>query len=191
MTTNFITLQFRYSKEEYVSAVRQYYQTFHSKVSALFCAATIVIGLLVLLLSEDPYFSSFLISIGILGLIIFCLNYFAGPQRIYERNPKLHDEYNLQFSDEGIIFRSKDIDSALQWSLYSRIQETERFYFLIYGKDSFTLIPKRVFTSREQEYAFRVMLKDHVDPTFALDQIAKSAEAQEYVPRSLEPPDWR
>ena len=191
MTTNFITLQFRYSKEEYVSAVRQYYQTFHSNIGALFCVATIILGLLVLLMSENPYFSSFLISLGIFGLLIFCLNYFAGPQRIYDRNPKLREEYNLQFTDEGIIYRSKDIDSALQWSLYTRIQETERFYFLIYGKDSFTLIPKRVFTSPEQEHAFRVMLKNHVDPAFAPGQLAESAAAQEYSPRALEPPDWR
>lgn len=191
MTTNFISLQFRYSKEEYVAAVRQYYQTFHSKTGALFCAAMVVLGLIILFLSDDPYFSSLLISLGTFGLMIFGVNYFRGPQRIYERNPKLHEEYNLQFSDEGIIFRSKDIDSAVQWSLYSKIQETERFYFLIYGKDSFTLVPKRVFTSGEQEFAFRVMLKDHIDPTFAPGQLAESSNQQEYVPRSLEPPDWR
>lgn len=191
MTTNFITLQFRYSKEEYVAAIRQYYQTFHSKIGALFCGALTILGLIILFLSEDPYFSSFLISLGIFGLMIFCLNYLRGAQRIYERNPKLREEYSLQFFDEGIVFRSKDIDSALQWSLYNRIKETERFYYLIYGKDSFTLIPKRVFTSREQEYAFRLMLKNHVDPTFAPGQLNESAAAQEYIPRSMEPPDWR
>ncbi len=141
MKSNPVILQFRYSREEYVTAVREYYGAYHSKVSALMCGALVVMGFLIALWSDDPYISSFLISIGVFGLIIFSLNYFRGPQRIYDRNPKLREEYSLEFTDDGVLFRSRDIDSALQWNLYSGVRETERFYYLIYGKDSFSLIP--------------------------------------------------
>jgi hypothetical protein len=188
---NFVSLQFRYSKEEYVAAVREYYHSFHSKMSALICLGLITIGLAALFLSEDAYISSFLISVGVFGLLIFCLNYFIGPQRVYDRNPKLWEEYALEFSDAGVLFKSKDIDSVLQWSLYHGVRETDRFYYLIYGKDSFTLVPKRVFTSREQEYAFRSLVKEHVDRTFEAEELKAGHSPEGYRPRSLEPPDWR
>ncbi len=188
---NTVVLQFRYSKEEYVSATRDYYHPFQVRSGAVYALIMMILGVLVWLLSDDLYFSTILTAMTLFALSIFCLNYFLMPRRIYERNPKLHEEYGLEFSEQGIIYRSKDIDSALQWSLYQRVQETDRFYFLIYGKDSFTLIPKRAFTSPEQEHTFRLMLKKHVDPDIDMEELSARIKQTEYVPKSLEPPDWR
>ncbi|MGI8788109.1 MAG: YcxB family protein [Pyrinomonadaceae bacterium] len=92
-------------------------------------------------------------------LLINFVAYFVAPHLRFRREPKLHDEYFLKFSEDGIVFKTADIDSNLQWSLYDKVWETEKFYFLFYGRNTFTLIPKRAFESREQKAVFKSMLR--------------------------------
>jgi hypothetical protein len=54
--------------------------------------------------------------------------YFMLPRRLFRRNPKLHDEYSLVFSDDGIRFRTSHIDSQLAWNLYSHVLMTADSY---------------------------------------------------------------
>jgi hypothetical protein len=187
---NAVKLHFKYSEEEYVAATRHYYQNFHAKVSAVFSLLILMVGLLAWLISDDAYIASFLMAGGLFFLVIYFLNYFAWPKRIYRRNPKLREEYDLQFSEGGIIFRAKGIDSILKWDLYQEVRETDQFYYLIYGRDSFTVIPKRVFVSARQERDFRALLRAHVDQNVNPDALIGDGE-KEYVPTSLGPPDWR
>jgi hypothetical protein len=57
----------------------------------------------------------------------------------------------------------------------------------------FTLIPKRVFNSSEQETGFRDMLKRKIDPNFKMynlsEQKIRELEGEYMPPQS--PPDWR
>ncbi|MDX6694951.1 MAG: hypothetical protein QOF02_2554 [Blastocatellia bacterium] len=194
--SNVVEIQFRYTEAEYSEAARHYLnRTYHTRFN-------IILGLLVFfggaafwMLEADSIFGPICLVLGALLLLIAANSYFVVPQRIYKRNPQLREEYQLQFSDDGIAFRSKGIDSTLQWSLYKEVWETERFYFLLYGKDAFSLIPKRAFTDEWQERAFREMLQKHVavSATERKTLAAKKTEQQpeEYVPKSLEPPDWR
>ncbi|HEY0405515.1 MAG TPA: YcxB family protein [Pyrinomonadaceae bacterium] len=193
--SNVVELQFSYSEAEYAEAARYYLRkTYHTRFN-------LIIGLLVFLggaafwaVEGDSIFGPICLVLGALLLLVAGNSYFVVPQRIYKRNPQLREEYRLQFSDEGIAFRSKGIDSTLQWSLYKDVWETERFYFLLYGKDAFSLIPKRAFADEWQERAFREMLQQHIAPSSTARKslaATKAEEPQEYVPKSLEPPDWR
>jgi hypothetical protein len=69
------------------------------------------------------------------------------------------------------------------------VLENDKFYLLIYGKNlpSFSLFPKRVFRSNQDEMAFRGMLRRHIDPKLKLS----AGDGETYVPPRLEPPDWR
>jgi hypothetical protein len=94
----------------------------------------------------------------LLMAMIFATNYIL-PGIWFRQEPMLRDEYQLAFSEDGILFRTVQIDSQLQWSLYTRIVESDRFFLLYFGKRSFTIIPKRAFPSVEQADRFREMLK--------------------------------
>jgi len=84
------------------------------------------------------------------------------PPLAFRRKPKFRDEYSLTFRTAGIRFRTEHIDSGLQWSLYTRALVDANSYVLYYGSRSFTVIPKRIFQSVEQQGAFDTLLTENV-----------------------------
>jgi hypothetical protein len=84
------------------------------------------------------------------------------PPLAFRRKPKFRDEYSLTFRTAGIHFRTEHIDSGLQWSLYTRALVDANSYVLYYGSRSFTVIPKRIFQSVEQQGAFDTLLTENV-----------------------------
>lgn len=194
MMSNEIILQFRYSETEYVEAAKFYiHKRFHTKFSMAVALIVFSIGLAWRASGGDVVFGAVFIVLGAILFLLNCYTYFTLPQRWYKVNPLLREEYYLQFSDEGIVFRTKDAESTLKWGFYKDVWETDQFYFLLYGKDAFSLIPKRAFAEQEQERAFKRMLHKHVavnSDDKKLSTVAKE-DKQEYVPKSFEPPDWR
>jgi hypothetical protein len=125
--------------------------------------------------------------------IIGFLLLFVAPRQRFRSDPKFVDEYFLQFSDDGIQFKTAQIDSLLQWSLYNKVLENERFYILIYGKNMISVIPKRAFADAKQEAAFSEMLGRNLHP-YSTSKRLKERQPDEledsYRPPST-PPDWR
>ena len=116
------------------------------------------------------------------------------PRQYFRGDPKFRDQYEMIFSDEGISLKTRQIDSKLAWSLYTRVIEEQSLYLLIYGKDirTMTLIPKRVFQNKAQETAFRELLKIRIaDSPLSQMSFDTDKEESEYQPSSLNPPDWR
>lgn len=187
-----VTLQFTYTEAEYVAAVRQFFDPFRMKLSGTVGAVLLFLGIFTFYVSDDPFYPWFMSFVGVVVLALFYRSYYAAPRRWYKHIAG-RGEYTLQYSDAGICFHSNDMDSTLQWSLYQSVRETERFYFLIYGKAAFTVIPKRAFTTAEQEQGFRALLRRHLPPLLESRPGAETVteKAVEYEPKSLEPPDWR
>ena len=81
---------------------------------------------------------------------------------MFRREAKFRDEYSLSFSAAGLHFRTTHIDSRLDWGMYSRVLIDEHAYVLHYSSRQFSVIPKRVFQSTEQQRAFEQLLTQHV-----------------------------
>ena len=84
------------------------------------------------------------------------------PTQMFRQEPKFRDDYSLTFSQAGIHFKTADIDSLLQWSMYARALVDDCSYVLYYGPRRFSVVPKRVFQSEEQRRVFDHMLTEHV-----------------------------
>lgn len=97
----------------------------------------------------------------VLVLILFAA-FVVIPPLAFRSEAKFRDDYSLTFSQDGIHFRTAHIDSQLQWNLYSRALIDEHSYVLYYGSRQFTVIPKRVFQSSEQQQIFEQLLTQHV-----------------------------
>jgi hypothetical protein len=54
-----------------------------------------------------------------------------------------------------------------------------------------TVVPKRVFTSANEELEFRKLLQQHVDHRLPPSNASIEAQLPQYVPSGSEPPDWR
>ncbi len=186
-----VTLHFRYTREEYVAAVRQFFDPFRLKLYGVLGALLLLLGAFAGAVSDDPFYPWFLSIFGVVSLALFYRSYFLAPRRWYD-HISARGDYTLQCSDAGVGFRAKDMESSLRWSLYREARENERFYFLVYGKHAFTVIPKRVFTSADQERSFRELLRQHVAPALESPADERASRVKtEYAPKSLQPPDWR
>src|SRR5262249_20480006 len=84
------------------------------------------------------------------------------PPLAFRYEPKFRDEYSLTFSPEGIRFQAAHIESHLEWSFYTRVLVDAYSYLLYWGSRTFTVIPKRVFQSTEQQLAFEELLAEHI-----------------------------
>jgi hypothetical protein len=158
-----INLSFRYAESDYVRALRAHY------ASHLRLRLDIVVTVVLAGIGSYLWCSPSLHWLGLACVIIavtFAFMLVAAftviPPLAFRREPKFRDDYSLTFSPEGIHFRTAHIDSQLQWSMYSRALIDAHSYVLYYGSRQFTVIPKRVFQSVEQQQAFEQLLTQHV-----------------------------
>ena len=188
---------FYYTEDEYLAASRLYFLRSSTILIRLILLLSLIAGLFLMLplvyALDFPLWA--ILSLTALTVMALLYNVFINvPRRYFRGDPKFRDKYEMTFSDEGIWVKTKQIDSKLAWSLYTKVIEGDNLFLLIYGQDTrtMTVIPKRVFQSKGQETAFRKMLKMHIADHLSLGQISKTSDAEsEYTPSSLNPPDWR
>ena len=158
-----IDLTFKYEESDYVRALRAHY------VSRLRLRLDIV--LIFVLLGAGAYLwnstslqwlGPVFITVAVAFALMLLAAFTVIPPLAFRREPKFRDEYSLTFSPEGIRFRTAHIDSQLQWSMYTRALIDAHSYVLYYGSQQFSVMPKRVFQSVEQQQAFEQLLTQHV-----------------------------
>ena len=158
-----INLSFRYAERDYVRALRAHYAS-HLRLR-LDIVVTVVLAGAGAYLWRSPSLhwlglACVVVSVGFALMLIAAFAII--PQLAFRREPKFRDDYSLTFSPTGIHFRTAHIDSQLQWSMYSRALIDAHSYVLYYGARQFTVIPRRVFQSVEQQQAFEQLLTQHV-----------------------------
>jgi hypothetical protein len=189
-----LEVTFTYTEKEYTAAARYIYsRTLHTKTNLILSPLALAAGFVGIVLTGDSLIWGVLMSAGFILFVFSYVVHFAMPRQQYRRNPKFREQYNLRFAEEGILFHSKGAESKLDWNFYSDVCETEDSYFLIYGKDMFTLIPKRAFGDDHREAAFRNMLERKIGPvtgTF-VSRGRKVSELKDKYEPPASPPDWR
>jgi hypothetical protein len=189
-----VKLNFKYTEQEYVAAVRAYMLHTPDVIFRLGMFLTLVTaGVFMLFINSDA---------GLLLSLLWGVAVFAGiagglfygvPKRRFRGDPKFRDQYFLEFSEEGIHLQTANVDSKLNWSLYTRVVEQEKFYLLVYGTYMMTVVPKRTFNGAQQEAAFRELLRNKLATRLKAQRVAGTTANElegGYVPPP-EPPDWR
>jgi hypothetical protein len=162
METQALSLSFRYSEHDYVQAMRTHY----ASRLRLPVDVAVIIGMIVFGIYEvnsgSKTFGIAAMVVSVLFALMLVAAFFVIPIYAFRSQPKFRDDYSLVFSPEGIQFRTANIDSNLQWSMYDRALIDAKSFILYYGKQQFTVIPKRVFGSAQQLEVFETMLRKHV-----------------------------
>ena len=188
-----ISLRSKYTEEEYVSATRHYLMRATDFLFQLVVSALLAGVFLVLLTDLQSVIAFILMFVGAIRLFVWLLALFVMPGQRFRGEPKFKDEYFLQFSDDGIQFKTAQVDALIQWGLYRKVLENDKFYLLIYGKNMLSVIPKRAFASTNEEAAFGEMLGRNL-PAYSSPNRLKGHRPGEmktsYRPPA-EPPDWR
>jgi hypothetical protein len=158
-----INLSFRYAKSDIERAMRLHYASRMRPRLDIVMAVGLAIAGAYLLRSPDSYWSGvFAVCASAAFALMLLAAFVILPPLAFRLEPKYRDEYSLIFSPEGIQFRTVHINSQLQWSTYSRALIDAYSYVLYYGPRTFTVIPKRVFQSREQQADFEKLIGQHV-----------------------------
>ncbi|MCY2984675.1 MAG: YcxB family protein [Planctomycetota bacterium] len=148
----FISAAFTITRPEYVRAIRRYYKTkLHVKRDLVGGVIAIAGGVFLLNTIENVTVAWLLIVSGVVlaSLVLYAI--FALPAMIYRSQPKLKDEYRLEFREEGIGFKTKNIDSNLEWSIYHSWLRDNEFYILYHGTRDVTVVPRRSFASGDED----------------------------------------
>lgn len=187
-----VRLKVRQDVRDYVAGVRAFFLRDYGLFKSL--AGTCLMGAYILfwlLLMDVSFFVALFPALFVIWGYVAAL-LISGPRKRFLRDPKLQQPFEMEFSDEGILFGSPDMVARINWSYYSRVVETERVYVLARGMMQMTIIPKKSFTSAAQEAVFRRLLKRHLPPEGVkkLKDSGRHAELEEYVPPPV-PPDWR
>jgi|GEM_PF-881108 len=190
-----VNLHFKLAEEEWVAASRLYMLR-QPGIILRFVTAFILllVGLVFFTAINEAVLSLFILSVGLV-LFSFVLSlFFVIPRHRFRNDPRHLDEFFLEFTEDGIGFRTERIESRLDWSLYNSAMENERLYVMVYGKGMITVIPKRAFNARTQEAAFRSLLTRKLGPISSGSRQLREKVDRElqdaYVPPA-EPPDWR
>jgi hypothetical protein len=158
-----INLSFRYARNDIERAMRLHYASrMRPRLDIVMAVGLALAGAYLLRSPDSHWFGVFALCASAAFVLMLLAAFVILPPMAFRLEPKYRDEYSLIFSQDGIQFRTVHINSQLQWSTYSRALIDADSYILYYGSRSFTVVPKRVFQSREQQKAFEELLDHHV-----------------------------
>src|SRR5262245_6546170 len=123
-----LTLQFKYTEDEYIAAVHSYYnRTLHLRTYIIALVVVLLAGLYLLFSTGEPVIF-FGLSVFLMIVSTPLIFYFVTPRMTFRREARFHDTYHLRFAAEGIEFKTAHINSQLDWALYHEVWENKAFY---------------------------------------------------------------
>jgi len=158
-----IHLTFRYTERDYLRAARANAASrarLWLDIPALVVSA--FVGIYFLRSPGTHWYGAGMLGLSALLILMFVAAFVVIPRMVFRSDPKFQDEYSLDFSLEGIHFRTDHVDSQLQWSLYSKALIDIYSFVLYHGNRSFTVIPKRAFESADQQAAFEKLVVQNI-----------------------------
>ncbi len=156
-----VSTTFTYTRREYVLAMRRHYKsTLRVKFDIVGGLLAVAGGLYLALIAHSGAVGWLLAGLGAALLAIVAYAMLLLPHIIYSSQPKLAKEYALSFADDCIRFKTEDIDSTVQWSLYHAWLSDDQFYILYHGKRNLTVIPRRALADADD--TLRKLLTAHI-----------------------------
>jgi hypothetical protein len=99
------------------------------------------------------------------GSVVLALaggSFWVVPAPRWRQSPRLAEEQEHTFSDDGIHVRAGKDRGQLPWGFYVRATETPKVYLLLRNSRQGNFIPKRGFVSPDAEAGFRALAAAHL-----------------------------
>lgn len=158
-----VRMRFVNSQADYIEASRAYsYGSMRARIDLILEIAVFIVCIILWGILGFSWFWVLLIGGCIAAVIIRMLGYFVLPKIRYRNEPKYKDEYLLEFDNEGIRFKTKSLESKLEWSLYNKVIETENLYILVYGRYNFSIIPKQSLLTEIDKIEFKILIDKYI-----------------------------
>jgi predicted membrane protein len=97
-----------------------------------------------------------------LWFVLMITFWFILPGIVYRRASTFKDHFTMNFEEENFSLGNERGSRSWPWNQLSKFIETPNFFHLYFDSRSFFLVPKSGFSSSDEVYAMRQMLKDKV-----------------------------
>ena len=168
-----LSFEFVPTQKDYLSAYRAFYWRrwpIWVGLVVLMSAQILCIGS-ALLRGEPDIVLEILLPLVIFIVLAFylVLVLVIQPQRTAGRigkDKRLSSLVQYEANNEQLKYHNGFSESRVYWRSFHKVLETEEHFLLIYtaDKNRFQIIPKRAFTSAEDEEAFRELLDVQIPP---------------------------
>lgn len=157
-----------------IEITRQDFSNFNfyyfKKKSLLRTSLTGLMGLLIVqyFLNKDK--ESLNVSMIVISSIIYILLFvvlmyinLSRSKSIPKDNGSLLGTKVYEFSDDHISFSDKDSSGQIQWNAIQSLEEDSKSFYLFLDTIMAILIPKRYFTNKSEEQAFRNFIQSKLN----------------------------
>jgi hypothetical protein len=142
--------------EEYFAAQEFFRRSRQSVAPELLAGgALLLLGLLLLFVEGMNIVAILALALGLAVMILAPQVRRWSSKHKWQREPLYETEHEVSFSDDGVYFRMGVIESNLNWKYYQRVMESPNGLLMVYGNDSFNLLPKRAFADETLFNQFR------------------------------------
>jgi hypothetical protein len=158
-----VNIKFKNSKQEFTEAMNYFYSKTQKRNFDIVLGLIISFASIVLIIfSELSYEYIFILCIGgFLTIFSFLKGSIVSKLR-FMRDKKFNEDYELIFDDNGIHFITDSVKSDIVWNYYNKVWENTKFFYLFYGKELFSLIPKRAIMNEVDLNEFRDLIKKNI-----------------------------
>ena len=158
-----VTLEFDNLLEEHLEAQRLYYKsTFWWKADKVVALLLVCVGAFLLVTAGFRWWTIIWFPLALAEWFNLLSIEGLRTRIFFKRNPRFLETYHLTFSDSGVHFKTKSIDSNIAWTLYTRVLQNESVILLIYATRLYTVIPRRAFRDDSQLAAFNSLVDRYV-----------------------------
>ena len=158
-----IRVNLQFLRSEYVRGIRLYLRKSgiagpRDLIIMLF--ALVLTAVLIWLKGMTVLNTALVVLLGMVALMgIFV--YVVRPGYQFDHTPQCRDNSAYTFTNEDIGLQNSSVAGVFQWT-FIKFWNTEEFYFLIQDKQSYTMLPKRIFGGPKEWERFEAMVKEAV-----------------------------
>jgi hypothetical protein len=156
-----MTISFTYDKREVMQALRYHFISRPEIRIMLILVNVFALGCAILYYFKK--IAPFAVLTGSFMWFFLMISFwFVMPALVYRRAATFKDHFTMEFEEDGFSLGNERGSRAWPWKALSTFMESPNFFHLYFDSRSFFLIPKNSFTSRDEIFELRQLLKSKV-----------------------------
>src|SRR5215212_605570 len=156
-----MTIHFAYDKRQVLQALRYHFIS-RPEIRIMI----IVVNVFALLSAILFYFKKItplaVLTGSTLWFVLMITFWFLLPSTVYKRAATFQDHFTMDFEKDSFTVGNERGSRSWPWNALKTFMETPNFFHLYFDSRSFFLVPKTGFSSSDEIYEMRQLLKEKV-----------------------------
>ncbi|WP_054957916.1 YcxB family protein [Paenibacillus dakarensis] len=153
-------VSFTYRDEEFIQGVRQ---SFGSKkrflLDVVLFGVFLLYGIFLLVTRTNLLAGVVIILVPVVYFSVIAWRHLVIPKLLYEQDSALREQITITFLEDEVIYQSANQEYLLTWDNYIAFKETIDYIYLFIFNRTLTVIPKRIFSNKEDQLQLIALLE--------------------------------